>query len=1245
MAHRSDQDRIEKTHNVPRFFVEHPQVSWVLLVGVLVWGWFGYHSMPQRKDPDIPVRVAVAACAWPGATAQQVEQFITHPIEDAVAQNKTIHPGTAADYGIRSVSIPGYAYVYVQLAESVSDVKRQFSDMNLKLNALNSQLPQGAGPISFQSDFGDTAALMLTIASPKADSVEIDIRARAIQSAIQASRAEKKAPKEQGAPVTIVYSFPQSLSTNKTVIHAAQLFEQQAEQAGILREPRLIQGSGFIAVDGISTGDDKSIDDFIQAFFQKQLQRSELHPDGWDPIVIRNPQETFDRLAKVAGDKYSYADLDDFSDLIARTVQGAPETSKVERRGVLPQMVYLEYSQDRLAAYGLQPAALGSVLSARNIIAPGGAFEAGQRQVILNPSGQFESVNAIGNVAVSTSSTGAPVYLRDLVEISRGYQSPAQYLNYYTWQDPKGQWQRSRSVTLAIYMRDQQQIASFGQSVDQKLAQLSKILPPDLIIAHTSDQPLQVKENIHLFLRALYEAIILVVLVSLIGFWEWRLALIMALAIPITLGMTFGVSYMLGIDLQQVSVATLIIALGLLVDVPVVAGDGIKRGLADGLPSQVAAWLGPTKLATAIFFATLTNIIAYVPFLLLTGNTGAFLRSLPIVMTAALLCALVVAMTFIPLLGYYIQRPPKKKELTIEEKRRQGFYGFYNRLVGWSIQHRWLVLAGSFVFLLVGGFTASHLKQQFFPEDIQYWFYLDIWLPNDVPLSTTNDAALKAEQVIREVVEGSEKTASKQEAEKHLLTSVTSFIGGGGPRFWFSASPEAFQTNYAEVIVQVSDKEATPRLIGPLQEALNKKVPGTWITVRQLQTNPVETPVEILISGQADVDPRAEKQDIQTLRAIAAQAMDIVRPSPGVSVLRDDWGPDSPEVKIEIEPDRANLVGISNADVANSSAAAISGVPVGTFKEGDKSIPIVARLRPQDRAQLSQIKNLYVYSSQQNTRVPLLSVATVKNILETGRIRRREHFRTISILCFPAPGVLASEILGPIESKLKDLQTSLPPGYQLQIAGEKAKQVDGFMNLAVVLLISLVGIYLALLIQFKNAVKPLLVFAAAPYGAIGALIALAIMGTPFGFMAFLGVASLIGVIVSHVIVLFDFIEEMHEKGEPLERALPDAGIERIRPVMITVGATILALFPLAIEGGPLWKPLCYAQIGGLAVATFITLLLVPVFYSIFVLDLKWIKWETTGAGSGPLAESDAGILPKTGVALPMQISSQKGATK
>src|SRR6266446_9300253 len=335
MAYKNDQERIEKTHNAPRFFVEHPQVSWVLLVGVLVWGWFGYHSMPQRKDPDIPVRVAVAFCSWPGATAQQVEQFVTRPIEDAVAENKTIHPGTASDYGVRSVSLPGAAYVYVQLAENVSDVKRQFSDINLKLNALNAQLPQGAGPIVFQSDFGDTAALMLTVASPKADDIELASRANSVDAALRKARSSKQ-QNRAGQHVTIVDSFPQSISARE-VLDTGYLFQQEAQSAGIIRDSEIVQGSGFIGLDGISEADDSAIRAFIQRFLSERVKRSELHPDAWELAIIRDPSETREKLASVAGDKYSYADLDNFTDLIGRTLQGATEVSKVETRGVLPQ--------------------------------------------------------------------------------------------------------------------------------------------------------------------------------------------------------------------------------------------------------------------------------------------------------------------------------------------------------------------------------------------------------------------------------------------------------------------------------------------------------------------------------------------------------------------------------------------------------------------------------------------------------------------------------------------------------------------------------------------------------------------------------------------------------------------------------------------------------------------------------------------------------------------------------------------
>jgi multidrug efflux pump subunit AcrB len=1069
---------------------------------------------------------------------------------------------------------------------------------------LTGRLPQGASPVQFESDFGDTAALMLTIASPPVDALEIQLRASSVEKAIRATRA--KPGETKLTPVSVVYCFPLALS-QVGVEKITEDFRTSAEAAGILDHGRIISGRGFIGVDGGSRYDDSRIGTFLADFISTRIPPSEIDPDVWYPVIIRDPSQTAARLNTVKGWKYSYGELDNFTDLIARTLLGVPQASRVDRKGVLPRAIYLNYSQERLASYGLRPSDLANVLNSQNITLPGGSLQAGQREIRLDPSGQFGSAAAIGNVVVGGSAAGSPVYLRDLVQISSGYQSPASYLNYYTWTDKTGESHRSRAITLAVYMRSGEQIQSFGAAVDDKLAQLRGFLPPELIVARTSDQPLQVKENIDLFMEALYEAIGLVVFIALIGFWEWRSAFLMAVSMPITLAMTFGLSHAVGVDLQQVSIATLIIALGLLVDDPVVANDAIKRELGAGVPRLHASWVGPTKLARAIVYATITNIIAYLPFLMLSGSTGDFLRSLPIVMTAALVSSRIASMTFIPLLGYYLLRPGKKAPPTIEERRNRGFYGFYYRTAGLAIRFRWAVLALSLVFLGVGGLVATHLKSQFFPEDVQYWSYVDIWLPNNAPLSLTNDTAAHAEAVVQRVIADYQKQHGG--GGDALLKSVTSFVGGGGPRFWFSVSPEMQQQNYSQVLIQISDKEATPDLVKPLQTALSNEIAGAYLTVHQLQTNPVEFPVEVRISGMSDVDPSEEALDIQTMRSLAGQAQDILRAIPGVQVVQNDWFAESPEVKLTVDADRANLAGVTNRDVASSTSGAVSGATVTTLRQGDLQIPVIARLLPQERTQLSDVNNLYVYSSSGQSKVPLRSVSTINNYLETERIRRQEHFRTIGVHAFPQAGVLPSEVLAQATPQLNNFQQHLPPGYRMEIGGEFAKQQDGFANLAKVLVISMLGIYAALLLQFNNAVKPMLVFAATPYGVVGALLALAIMGSPFGFMAFLGIASLIGVIVSHVIVLFDFIEEMHEKGEPFEQAIKDAGIERLRPVLITVGATILALFPLASHGGPLWKPLCYAQIGGLAVATFITLLLVPVLYSISVLDLKIVKWS------------------------------------
>jgi len=306
--------------------------------------------------------------------------------------------------------------------------------------------------------------------------------------------------------------------------------------------------------------------------------------------------------------------------------------------------------------------------------------------------------------------------------------------------------------------------------------------------------------------------------------------------------------------------------------------------------------------------------------------------------------------------------------------------------------------------------------------------------------------------------------------------------------------------------------------------------------------------------------------------------------------------------------------------VASSSSTAISGTSLTVLREGDKQIPIVARLRTDEIAGLNDIPNLYVYSGTGGQRVPLRQIASLGYNFRSEVIRRRNQFRTITVSAVPQDGVLSSEVMALARPALTSLAASLPPGYKLEIGGEEEKQTDGFSNLTTVLLVSVAAIFLALTFQFKNGIKPFVVFAAVPFGAIGALVALWAMGAPFGFMGFLGIISLVGVIVSHIIVLFDFIEEKHAEGEPFEQAVLDAGIMRLRPVLITVGATVFGLFPLAVHGGPLWEPLCYAQIGGLTAATFITLLLVPVFYAICVLDLKIVKWE---AAAAPVEREDA----------------------
>jgi multidrug efflux pump subunit AcrB len=1177
--------------NFARLCVEHPHVTWVLLIGTVLWGLYGYTHMPQRKDPDIPIKAAMVVTPWPGASSDKVEELVTKPIERVIASNSKISK-------IESVSRSNSSVITFYISDDLKDISTVLDDVGGRLAAVRS-LPDGAGPIQYQRDFGDTATLMLTVASPKTSAADIEVRAAKLADAIVATRAPHAG---SGDRASVVFCFPARDELRMTHL-GALAFVDYLRRADAALDPVLLEGAGCVGADIRTSQPEDRIRALLENFLRDHYPKSQWEPDVWQPFVVRDPADVLPKLASVAGEKYSYRELDQFTDVMEKALLAtgrkdvnAPLVAKVDRTGILPQRIFLLYSQERLAAYGLKGGTLASTLRARNLTTGAGEFDAGGKNVLIAPTGEFHSEREIGDVVVGVTPQGTPLYIRDVAEVVRSYDHPARYLNFYSSRDARGNWQRTRAITLSVQMGAGQQINNFARQVDVTLDALKKRMPADLIVERTSDQPKQVEENIELFMTSLYEAVGLVVLVSLIGFWEWRSALLMALSIPLTLLMTFGMMHVLGIDLQQVSIATLIIALGLLVDDPVVAGDAIKRELATGAPRGLAAWLGPTRLATAICYATITNIVAYLPFLMLTGSMGQFLYSLPVVMTLSLLASRVVSMTFIPLLGAYLLRP--RHERSIAERRTRGFAAQYYRVGQFAIRHRWAVLSVAVLMLVGGGVIGKSLKQQFMPKDLSQLAFIDVFLPEDASFSATGETVMQVEKIVQEV----------SAARKVPVEALSSFVGGGAPRFWYSLSPESPHTNYAQVVLLFSDKHQTHRLLPYIQSRVSKEVANARIDVRQLENgDSVGLPVAIRLSGE----------DGDTLRAASERVQKVLRGIPAVTRVRDNWGEDRFNVKLNVNADRANLAGITNMDIADSSSAAVNGTAVGTLREGDKQIPIVARLRTEEIASLDDLNNLYVYSRTGKQRVPLGQVSSLDYNFRSEVVRRRNQARTITVSAAPQNGILASEVMTAARPALNAIAASLPAGYKMEIGGEEEKQVDGFDQLSIVLATSVVAIFLALTFQFKNAVKPFIVFAAVPFGSIGALLALWIMGSPFGFMGFLGVISLVGVIVSHIIVLFDFIEEKRAEGEPFEQAVLDAGIVRLRPVLITVGATVFGLFPLAAHGGPLWEPLCYAQIGGLSIATFITLLLVPVFYAICVLDLKIVNWEQVAPADDP----------------------------
>lgn len=1214
-----------------QFFVYKRPVAWTALIATMLWGYFAYRAMPQRHDPIIPIHTATIVTVFPGAEAEKVEQEVTRKVEQAIGASGQVEK-------VYSLSRQSLSVVFVELFDTIKDTEQAWQDLQTRLDTLPNLPAIGGKPLRplLNKDFGETVALMLTISSPKVSDFEISQRAAGIRAALARFRAGRPA-QFQHDRLSAVLVYPNTVGRSYVIWLGESLLGWLGER-GLIEDGHIVEApsAGCLDFQLVAGRTDEELARESLRWEREVVGGGLSHPDIWPGLIVRDLGGLEAKLRRspldpLGGpDRYSYRDLRRFADLIRDRLKQYPTVGKIDEIGLQQEAIHLYYSSRRFSALDISPQMVAARLQRRNINLPGGRVETPEQNVLVRPTGEFKSDRELGEVVLDVNA-GHPTYLRDVVDIVRGYDDPPGVMNYrsvkvdaanppeskmpgelqlgqaalgaagegeHAAAPDKSALQTSRAVTLAVRQIKGSHISAFAADVDAALRSLNGVLPDDLRLERIHNEPAEVRAKVKQFDQNLLEAVAIVVIVALI-FMEWRSAVLVAVSIPLTVAMTLGFCQLLRIDLQQVSIAAMIIALGLLVDDPVVAGDAINRELAHGKRRDVAAWLGPQKLARAILYATITNCVAFLPLLLVKGKTGDFIYSLPIVVTASLVSSRIVSMTFMPLLGYYLLRGQKGFEASAADGKGPRFARLYRAFSQWSLRHKGISLGGC-VFLLTGGAALlPMIGTAFFPKDLHSVFTVNVFLAEGTPIRQTRAAAVK-------VVEAIEKL------EGANVSAYTTFVGQGGPRFWLSIVPEQRADNYAQILVHTRDRRATESVVRRLKQELPLQIPDARLTIEQLETGPpVGVPVQVRFYGD----------DIPALRRIAEEAKAKLRAIPGADNIHDDWDAEVLQVAASINTDKANLVGITNEDVAMLLQTGLSGLTPTHLREEDRLVPITFRLRADQRVRVDQIRNLDAFSSLTNARVPISQIVNFETKFVSPKIRRRDLQRCITVKCDTVPGVLASGVVEKLQTELDSAKRAWPPGFRYQFGGEYEEQVKGFDAVGLALAVSLAAIYLALVLQFNSVTKPLVVFAGVPFGMVGGMLGLLPFHTPFGFMAFLGIASLAGVIVSHVIVLFDYIEEARERGETLHDAVTDSALVRLRPVLVTVLATVGGLIPLAIEGGPLWEPMCYVQIAGLLVATVVTLGIVPVVYVTFVENLRLIRWNHASEEAPP--EGDA----------------------
>ncbi len=881
------------------------------------------------------------------------------------------------------------------------------------------------------------------------------------------------------------------------------------------------------------------------------------------PFVNDEFGDVFGTLIAITGEGFSYKELKEVADRTKDELLYIDEVAKVDIIGDQDERIFIEFSDSQLRDMGITSLQIKNELENRNIVIPGGSVFTEQEQVILEPSGNFETLEELQNAVIHIPGLSHPLYLKDIASVRRGYVDPPASLTHYSGQP---------CILLAVSLREEGNISALGDQVGVLIKRLQHYYPLGLDFHYVYQEANEVTRRVDTFISNLTQSctLVLVIMLASLGI---RTGLVVAGLIPMTILSTFVFMHFFDIGIDQTSLAALIIALGMLVDNAIVMSESIFTEISRGVTPKQAAINCSKELRMGLLTASLTTSFAFLPIYLAKSVAGEYTASLFKVVTIALLSSWVLALTMIPLLCVIWVKVEKNGLHT-----DQGLYKWYGSELRRRLKNP-LRQVGLFAAMLVVSILALKLvPRSFFPDTDRHQFTVKYSLPVGVKIGHTEDMIGKIEQYMNNQLVGD-----------GIVDWVT-FIGGVTPRYILNHNPIQLQPQEAYMIINTDSEEVIPELMEKIEKHVDEEFPNMLVSPEPTKFGPpVAAPIEVRISGL----------DQEKLFTYADEVKEALSGISGVKHIRDDWGENSKKLVAKVNQARALRAGVTNRDVAISLQTMLSGMETTQFREMDEVIPVTIRSVSADRNNLDKLETLNVYSQSSMAKVPLKQVADLELEWQPNNILRRNRLRTVTVMAETEPRYHPQKLAASLKPWLDDVSKGWGPNTFYEFGGEKEKSEESSGSIVEQVPFAGLLILLLLVAQFNSFRHALIILMTIPMGVIGVTIGLILTQSSMGFMVFLGIVSLSGIVINDAIVLLERIKHEEKEGRSKFEAVIEASKRRMRPILLTTYTTVGGMLPLWLGGGPMFKPMAVAIIFGLIFATLLTLVFVPVLYCIF----------------------------------------------